>query len=164
MVVALEVPAILSTSISERCSVSLSKSSGSRCICVDLLLRGALRACLGCMPVRRHHADLKEINLLYFYSQILFSHYDGRTRRKTTAPTCSTPSSRRSTQTTRPSSRPKRVQAEEVQIVLEAYKLGDSDTENVRDLNAKEFRNDGLESKSIEKACVPSAGGSSTTW
>ena len=56
------------------------------------------------------------------------------------------------------------MQAEEDQIVLEAYKLADSDTENVRDLNATECGRDGLESKSIEKACVPSAGGSSTTW
>ena len=48
-------------------------------------------------------------------------------------------------------------------IFLDVSKLGDSDDENVRDLNAKEFRKDGLESKSIEKTCVPRSRGSTAT-
>ena len=46
------------------------------------------------------------------------------------------------------------LQAEEVPIVLDIYKLADSDNENVRDLNANEHRKDGLKSKSIEKVCL----------
>ena len=40
-------------------------------------------------------------------------------------------------------------------IVLDVYKLADSDNENVRDLNANECRKDGLKSKSIEMVRVP---------
>ena len=39
-------------------------------------------------------------------------------------------------------------------IVLDAYKLADSDNDNVRDFNANECRKDGLKSKSIENARV----------
>ena len=56
------------------------------------------------------------------------------------------------------------VHAEAVQIVLEAYKLADSDTENVRDLNAKECLNDGLKSNYNENVCVQKGEGSTATW
>ena len=39
-------------------------------------------------------------------------------------------------------------------IVLEVYKLVDSDNENVRDLNAKEQRKDGLKSEFIDNERV----------
>ena len=39
-------------------------------------------------------------------------------------------------------------------IVLDVYKLADSDIDNVRDLNANECGNDGLKSKHIENARV----------
>ena len=44
-------------------------------------------------------------------------------------------------------------------IVLDIYKLTDSDNENVRDHNAKEYRNDGLKSKSIENVRVQKCDG-----
>ena len=39
-------------------------------------------------------------------------------------------------------------------IVLDVYKLVDSDNEKVGDLNTPECLKDGLESNSIEKECV----------
>ena len=47
-------------------------------------------------------------------------------------------------------------------IVLDIYKLTDSDIENVRHLNATECRKDSLKSKYAE-VCVPKASGSSAT-
>ena len=40
-------------------------------------------------------------------------------------------------------------------IVLEVYKLVDSDNERVSDINGNEYRKDGLKSKSIENVRVP---------
>ena len=48
-------------------------------------------------------------------------------------------------------------------IVPEVYKLADSDTENVRDLNATECRKDGLKLKIIENVRIPKASGNSAT-
>ena len=44
-------------------------------------------------------------------------------------------------------------------IVLDVYKLADSDNDNVRDLNANECRDDGLKSKYTEKVRVPNGEG-----
>ena len=48
-------------------------------------------------------------------------------------------------------------------IALDIYKLADSDSNNVRHLNANECGKDGVKSKSIEKAASGMASGCSVT-
>ena len=48
-------------------------------------------------------------------------------------------------------------------IVLNVYKLADSDNAKFRDLSAKECLKDGLKSKSVENMRVPKARGCSAT-
>ena len=49
-------------------------------------------------------------------------------------------------------------------IALEVFKLIDSDTENVRDLDAKECLNDGLKSNNNNNVHDQKGEGSTATW
>ena len=56
------------------------------------------------------------------------------------------------------------VKRKKFRIVIGVYKLADSDTENVRDLNAKECLNDSLKSNYNNNVLVPKGEGSTATW